>query len=463
MSRPGGNREQHHQHPMAYPPPHAWPTASTASTRRHRRHHAASPQSLIVTDNDVLSGRGVNIAQHPGNERFRVLVQSHYDPAYCTQYTAMEKRMVALEIISHIKALNPPGRFLKRPKGGSKSQCRGFDGPWEELTDPEVVKKTCQALRDCNRQDRTGYASQVAIPEDVLQQQAVRSQSGLSGLEHAMQASESRQHQYQMLLEGREQQQMDQLEQQHEQVARQLGKRDRSSIEPLSNVSAPVPSIRGSISPSIEQGAVWLKRQRMDSDRTPNLNTTPTTAASSGGILHDSSLLDTSTSSGHSLSAPHHHHDPAVAAHPGFLNMEHSHSSMPPPSPAAAATATTASTFQEQMGVSFSEAFLPQGSSLKTSPASGEEHSAPDLDPLQLAAAAIEGSHQYLQQLSTHHHHHHDTAQCNLCADGDTLGGIDHDDDHHDDDFPPPSPFHPDNDDQEEHQHGDMGQDQFDE
>jgi len=134
------------------------PPNSTKST--------AVQRNITVHDNDVLSGRGVNIAQHPGNQRFRTLITTFRDQEYCTTYSAGEKRAVALQIIKHIKELDPPGRFLKRDGRGQGS--RGLNGPWDELSEREAIKKTCQALRDCNRQDRQGYAKGVVAPGDVI-------------------------------------------------------------------------------------------------------------------------------------------------------------------------------------------------------------------------------------------------------------------------------------------------------
>ena len=134
----------------------------------------------MVNDHDVLSGRGVNIALHPGNQRFRTLVTTRADENYCTNYTASEKRAVAEEIIAHIHSLNPPGRFLKRDGRG-----RGLNGPWRILSQGETIKKTCQALRDCNRSDRDGYALGVTMPEDVLKEANERAQLGLSGKQQA--------------------------------------------------------------------------------------------------------------------------------------------------------------------------------------------------------------------------------------------------------------------------------------
>ena len=138
---------------------------------------------IVAHDHDVLCGRGVNIAQHTGNERFRSLVNTRHDESYCENFSTSEKKALALEIVEHIQSLQPPGRFLKR--SGRQHSSRGLEGPWEELNYKERVKKTCQALRDCNRNDRTGYGVSVTIPEDVKQQADELSKSGLSLKEYA--------------------------------------------------------------------------------------------------------------------------------------------------------------------------------------------------------------------------------------------------------------------------------------
>lgn len=152
----------------------------------HGQHLMAKPP-IVVTDNDVLCGRGVNIAAHPGNERFRTLVTTRADESYCESYSATEKRAVSEEIVKHVASLNPPGRFLKREGRGQVS--RGLNGPWEELSRKESVKKTCQALRDCNRMDRETYAQGVAPPSDVVESAKERAKAGMSGKELAEKAA----------------------------------------------------------------------------------------------------------------------------------------------------------------------------------------------------------------------------------------------------------------------------------
>jgi hypothetical protein len=148
----------------------------------HNHHHLLRAP-VVVQDNDILCGRGVNIAQHPGNERFRTLVQARADDNYCESYSASEKKSVAEGIIEHLNKLDPPGRFLRRDGSGKK--LRGLAGPWEVLNERDAIKKTCQALRDCNRSDRTGYAAAVETPEDVIEATTKRKASGLTNKQMA--------------------------------------------------------------------------------------------------------------------------------------------------------------------------------------------------------------------------------------------------------------------------------------
>ena len=142
--------------------------------RRSRK--ASRSQHIEPHANDVLNGRGVKIAQHEGNLRFRALVKEFNDESYCTTFSSSEKKALALRIIDHIEKLSPPGRFLKR---------HGQDGPWVKLTRSEVEKKTKQALRDCNRPDREGYAKQVQAPQDVDMAGREREMTGMSLQEFA--------------------------------------------------------------------------------------------------------------------------------------------------------------------------------------------------------------------------------------------------------------------------------------
>jgi len=67
---------------------------------------------------------------------------------------------------------------------------RGLNGPWEELSRREAIKKTCQALRDCNRSDRATYAHGVAAPTDVKEVAEELATSGLALKDRAARAAE---------------------------------------------------------------------------------------------------------------------------------------------------------------------------------------------------------------------------------------------------------------------------------
>lgn len=269
-----------HPHPRHQQMPAAYPWVSPTPPR---------PETIVVHDHDVLSGRGVNIALHPGNERFRALVTTRYDQDYCNSYSTNEKRAVAEEIVAHIKALDPPGRFLRRP--GRSKNSRGLEGPWEELTQQEVIKKACQALRDCNRADRSGYAATVEIPQDVLASADERTRSGLTNKQYAEQAAAAA------------------AKLEHEAELQRAKRR-------LEDASAEA-------SASAEEDAHWNKKPRAE-HISPQDITTPTTAASTTGTLQDTSLMQSFDSS---ISSPtFHSHHPGAAFLPGNPDLQ-------PPSP----------------------------------------------------------------------------------------------------------------------------------
>jgi hypothetical protein len=200
-------------------------------------------------------------------------------------------------------------------------------------------------------------------------------------------------------------------------------KRDTSSIQPI--------LLHGTVSPSIEQGAAWLKRQRMDPDVTPALKSTPTTAASSAA--HETSFLD---SSSHSPTTTHyqhlHQHDPATFQNPGWTLLQQAM----PPSPSA-----MGSIYHDAYS-SFADAFIPQAAS---SMIPKQQGGVDDIEPLQLASAAMESAYQH------HHIHHGEAGQDPSLDDSVSTSVLDQVDD-----FPPPSPLHPDQ------HHGDLAHDRFD-
>ena len=92
--------------------------------------------------NDVLCGRGNFIHLHPGNAKFRQLVEKH-KRVYLSARFKKEKRFIAESIVSEIRNLHPPGRFLSRSTKhkNKKKSC------WVDVGDEKARDKTLQALR----------------------------------------------------------------------------------------------------------------------------------------------------------------------------------------------------------------------------------------------------------------------------------------------------------------------------
>lgn len=116
-----------------------------------------------VHDHDILCGRGAFVNGHIGNQRLRKLALERKTAFDAGNYT--EKRSLASEIVTIIKALDPPGRFLKRASkknddgaaDGDESKeedVKEQEGEWEELSDEKSIHKACQVMRDIDRPDR---------------------------------------------------------------------------------------------------------------------------------------------------------------------------------------------------------------------------------------------------------------------------------------------------------------------
>lgn len=229
----------------------------------------SSATCIVVHDHDVLNGRGVNMAHHPGNERFRALIQTRSDPSYCSSYTLTEKKTLAEDIVKHIEALDPPGRFLKR-----SCKTKSKRGPWEIMSREEAIKKARQALRDCNRPDRAGYAKGVAAPSDVLESDIQRKSSGLT-----------------------QQQYVRQLVATNPPSSINSGRSTPSSNSRSATKRTPSTSpIQSLIYPGIATSMPWITDKPVSvlgnsndtSQTTPHLSSsTPTTAATSGGLFTD--------------------------------------------------------------------------------------------------------------------------------------------------------------------------------
>lgn len=88
-------------------------------------------------ENDVMYGRGGGTNHHPGNKRYRKMVEDR--KLEYVNSKRLDKPLVALEIIRIWRAQLPPGRFLKLDE---KS------GLWHDVGDKKAREKTSQALRE---------------------------------------------------------------------------------------------------------------------------------------------------------------------------------------------------------------------------------------------------------------------------------------------------------------------------
>ena len=89
-------------------------------------------------DHDLICGRGGKVNAHPGNRRFRSLVNDRKE-AYTRAYGKGEKNAIAQSILQVLFSLNPPGRVL---------QFDNKTGTYTEVTVKKAMGKTTQALRE---------------------------------------------------------------------------------------------------------------------------------------------------------------------------------------------------------------------------------------------------------------------------------------------------------------------------
>jgi len=87
--------------------------------------------------NDVLYGRGGGTNHHPGNKRYRSMVERRKGDYVNSK--RLDKPLVALEIIKEWRSQDPPGRFLKMEEN---------TGMWSDVGDKKAREKTSQALRE---------------------------------------------------------------------------------------------------------------------------------------------------------------------------------------------------------------------------------------------------------------------------------------------------------------------------
>lgn len=98
--------------------------------------NCGTPTSMI-SESDVLCGRGAITNYHAGNVRFRNLVKS-YKPQYLAA-PKLQKAAIAQQIVNIIRTTHPPGKFLQQNTA---------NGCWIEISNAKAREKTSQALRE---------------------------------------------------------------------------------------------------------------------------------------------------------------------------------------------------------------------------------------------------------------------------------------------------------------------------
>ena len=169
-------------------------TAAVSTTSRSRPKLKFPPPfpDLIYGyhQNDILSGRGATINQHPGNKLFRSMCADR-KPEFDTA-TNYQKRQIALQIVESVLEWNPPGRFIERVDdtnanfsqaevdqyfhevdvdtklvgsslvyfnnmGYTQKKNKKFMrelGPWRDMGIEKAIQKACGVIRDHKRPDR---------------------------------------------------------------------------------------------------------------------------------------------------------------------------------------------------------------------------------------------------------------------------------------------------------------------
>lgn len=103
--------------------------------------------------NDIFLGRGGNMWRKEGNNRLRNICQQ-WNHKYNSVPKA-KKPMIAKTIVDQVKAMEPPGRFLKK-----RCESSGVsDIAWEEVDDSVAIEKVSQLFRDIRRTPRSRNSS----------------------------------------------------------------------------------------------------------------------------------------------------------------------------------------------------------------------------------------------------------------------------------------------------------------
>lgn len=98
--------------------------------------------------NDVLCGRGNFTKDHPGNKMFRKIVAEYKER--CVLASKIDKPPFAKAVITRVRHLNPPGRFLRK----GEEEFGQNPSLYYEIGNKEAIDKAAQALRENAKQLR---------------------------------------------------------------------------------------------------------------------------------------------------------------------------------------------------------------------------------------------------------------------------------------------------------------------
>jgi hypothetical protein len=223
-----------------------------------------------ITPNDVLCGRGGNINSHPGNERFRRIVESK-KRLYLTSRFKREKRVIACNIVDEIKAQN--GRFLAKINvtGSKRGRKKAPDPGWYEVDIEKAREKTSQALRENASEIRKELVAgpetctHVAAPDpsqkDCGRVEEYQTQPVVSGNVSAkLQQSKTDNDSHSWIQDFQEI---------HMSNSWNSFKTDLASFSSLSNMFIPITGSRSSLSEHSQRGKSSDKQTRGDPMKTP--------------------------------------------------------------------------------------------------------------------------------------------------------------------------------------------------
>lgn len=135
--------------------------AAALSSENSYREGDDWPLTNITTPgkNDCLYGRGGATNHHPGNKKYRKLVDCK--KAVYLASKRLDKPKVSLNVVHIWRAMNPPGRFLEQDKR---------TGLWNDVGDGKAREKTSQALREkpgapyVKKKDKRAYGELALSP-----------------------------------------------------------------------------------------------------------------------------------------------------------------------------------------------------------------------------------------------------------------------------------------------------------